>query len=85
MIGCNEDFDGNLSLHYTDLCAQPLPYKRRLAVRKGICDAVDQRHHVIPGDILTILTTFADTQGIDPMDAMLKKFKRKGFSPNWNK
>ena len=37
------------------------------------------------GDVLMMLTVFADAQGIDPMDAMLKKFKRKGFSQNGDK
>jgi len=31
------------------------------------------------GDILMMLTVFADTQGIDPVEAMLKKMQRKGF------
>jgi NTP pyrophosphatase (non-canonical NTP hydrolase) len=36
------------------------------------------------GDVLMMLTVFADAQGIDPLDAMLAKFERKGFSPNGN-
>ena len=37
------------------------------------------------GDVLMMLTVFADAQGIDPVDAMLAKFERKGFNPNKNK
>ena len=36
------------------------------------------------GDVLMMLTVFADALEIDPMDAMLKKFERKGFSLNGN-
>lgn len=31
------------------------------------------------GDVLMMLTVFADAQGIDPVEAMLKKFARKGY------
>ncbi len=31
------------------------------------------------GDVLMMLTVFASTQGIDPVEAMLKKMGRKGF------
>jgi NTP pyrophosphatase (non-canonical NTP hydrolase) len=33
------------------------------------------------GDVLMMLTVFADALGLDPMDAMLAKFERKGFAP----
>ena len=32
------------------------------------------------GDVLMMLTVFAATQGVDPVDAMLNKFRRKGFA-----
>ena len=32
------------------------------------------------GDVLMMLTVFAATQGVDPLDAMLAKFRRKGFT-----
>jgi NTP pyrophosphatase (non-canonical NTP hydrolase) len=32
------------------------------------------------GDVLMMLTVFAATQGVDPVDAMLAKFQRKGFA-----
>ena len=31
------------------------------------------------GDVLMMLTVFAATQGIDPIEAMLEKMKSKGF------
>lgn len=31
------------------------------------------------GDVLMMLTVFAQTQGIDPLDAMLAKMRNKGF------
>lgn len=31
------------------------------------------------GDVLMMLTVFADSQGINPIDAMLKKMESKGF------
>lgn len=31
------------------------------------------------GDVLMMLTVFAAAQGMDPFDAMLAKFRRKGF------
>ena len=36
------------------------------------------------GDVLMMLTVFADAEGIDPVDAMLNKFDRKGFNHNGN-
>lgn len=32
------------------------------------------------GDVLMMLTVFAATQGIDPIEAMLDKMKSKGFT-----
>ena len=31
------------------------------------------------GDVLMMLTVFANTMGIDPVEAMIEKMKRKGF------
>ena len=33
------------------------------------------------GDVLMMLTVFAATQGIDPLEAMLAKMEGKGFMP----
>jgi len=33
------------------------------------------------GDVLMMLTVFAASQGVDPLDAMLAKMARKGFAP----
>jgi NTP pyrophosphatase (non-canonical NTP hydrolase) len=33
------------------------------------------------GDVLMMLTVFAATQGIDPVEALLRKMEKKGFTP----
>jgi NTP pyrophosphatase (non-canonical NTP hydrolase) len=33
------------------------------------------------GDVLMMLTVFAASQGVDPLEAMLAKMERKGFVP----
>jgi NTP pyrophosphatase (non-canonical NTP hydrolase) len=44
----------------------------------------ERRREVVDeiGDILMMLTVYATECGVDPVEAMLNKFRRKGFDPD---